>query len=152
MVNFANTLSGIQGCLNSDQYSGQSCAERQKAMTGASLNLAHSIRESIESGWGYSLPSVNQLQNEKELALSHDLSRLKMNLSNFGDPTQSWVVTNTKDPKIPVRCQEGSVVTGMQVEEDEGSSPAHYRTLIVCSPLSRAPWDPGPHPSQDPPK
>jgi hypothetical protein len=56
MVNFGNTLKEVEKCGNSDEL----CAERQRALTGASLDLAHSIREDIEKGWGYSLPSVSQ--------------------------------------------------------------------------------------------
>jgi hypothetical protein len=56
MVNFGNTLKEVEGCVTS----GEPCTERQRALTGASLSLAHSIREDIEKGWGYKLPSVSQ--------------------------------------------------------------------------------------------
>jgi hypothetical protein len=54
MVDFGNTLKEIEKCVDA----GEICAGRQNALTGASLQLAHSIRESIETGWGYKLPSA----------------------------------------------------------------------------------------------
>ncbi|MBO4226635.1 hypothetical protein [Bradyrhizobium neotropicale] len=54
MVAFGQALGDLEKCVN-DQ---NNCHDLQKALTGASITLAHRIRESIETGWGYRLPYV----------------------------------------------------------------------------------------------
>jgi hypothetical protein len=53
MVHFGNGLSELEKCVNK----GDSCIESQNSLQAPSIQLAHEIRESIEKGWGYSLPS-----------------------------------------------------------------------------------------------
>jgi hypothetical protein len=56
MVQFGNGLHEIEKCVDK----GDSCIGRQDSLTGASIQLAHQIRESIEKGWGYSLPEIRK--------------------------------------------------------------------------------------------
>ncbi|UPK36607.1 hypothetical protein IVB18_04280 [Bradyrhizobium sp. 186] len=56
MVQFGNGLNELEKCIDK----GGSCDETQNALKGPSIQLAHQIRESIEKGWGYSLPSLQK--------------------------------------------------------------------------------------------
>jgi hypothetical protein len=51
MVAFGNTLKELEKCVDDRK----TCDDLQRPLTGASIVLAHSIRESIEAGWGYRL-------------------------------------------------------------------------------------------------
>ncbi|UEM09147.1 hypothetical protein J4G43_030920 [Bradyrhizobium barranii subsp. barranii] len=54
MVAFGQTLRELEKCVDD----GKTCDGLQRPLTGASLALAHSIRESIEAGWGYRLDEL----------------------------------------------------------------------------------------------
>jgi hypothetical protein len=51
MVTFGQILKDLEKCVD-DQ---KTCNDVQRALTGASLTLAHNIRQSIEESWGYRL-------------------------------------------------------------------------------------------------
>jgi hypothetical protein len=75
---------------------------------------------------------VDALQKQGTL-LQQDTFRLRLNLGSLSEPHYEKEVTNTPE-KGPVRCQEGSVVTGMRFDQN--------RIWIVCSSLGRAAWNP----------
>jgi len=56
MVAFGQGLGEVEKCVDK----GDSCDGLQKSLTGASIALAHQIRESIQEGWGYSLPEIRR--------------------------------------------------------------------------------------------
>ncbi|MBH5372259.1 hypothetical protein [Bradyrhizobium glycinis] len=56
MAHFGQRLNELETCVAKDGE----CAQAQDALKGPSIQLAHQIRESIEKGWGYSLPSLQK--------------------------------------------------------------------------------------------
>jgi len=54
MVAFGQTLKELEKCVDDRK----TCDDLQRPLTGASIALAHNIRESIQAGWGYRLDEL----------------------------------------------------------------------------------------------
>lgn len=54
MIAFGNSLHDVEKCVDAGGY----CAGQQSRLTGPSIELAHQIRQSIQAGWGYDLPTL----------------------------------------------------------------------------------------------
>jgi hypothetical protein len=64
MVSYRNALLPLMDCVDANKI--DDCSGLQKALSTASLALAHEARKSIEEGWGYQLPDVEHLVGQPE--------------------------------------------------------------------------------------